>query len=63
MNTLLIRNDTAGASLRWPYTHVVCADDGKILQLWFEGSRRRKTPVHAVLDELCGLVHGLPQSR
>jgi hypothetical protein len=50
MNSVLIRNHTAGASLRWPYTHVVYADDGKILQLWFEGSRR-KTPIHAVLGK------------
>jgi hypothetical protein len=54
MNSVLIRNHTAGASLRWPYTHVVYADDGKILQLWFEsveGSHRRKTPVHGVLGK------------
>jgi hypothetical protein len=54
MNIVLSRNNTAGASLRWPYTHVVCTDEGKILQLWFEfvrGGRRTRTPVFAVLDK------------
>lgn len=54
MNRILIRNNTAGASLRWRYTHVVCTADGKILQLWFEstqGARKTKTPVFGELGK------------